>query len=143
VRLVFLGAQFWPFCATERWALVSPLEPFGTLMDFGPEARKKGARRVSAWYPRKIGARPPPKLAAHPVSPFQGQGANMAMLVALRPAEVLSGMMHEMGILTATPASSSPTRVRHWYPTNFRGVLAGTHELLQSPVAPAVRNHWR
>jgi Domain of unknown function (DUF929) len=42
VRVFFLGAQFCPFCAAERWALVSALERFGTLTDYTPETHKAG-----------------------------------------------------------------------------------------------------
>jgi hypothetical protein len=42
VRVFFLGAQFCPFCAAERWALVSALERFGTLTGYAPEAHTPG-----------------------------------------------------------------------------------------------------
>jgi hypothetical protein len=42
VRVFFLGAQFCPFCAAERWALVNALERFGTLTEYAPEAHTEG-----------------------------------------------------------------------------------------------------
>jgi hypothetical protein len=42
VRVFFLGAQYWPFCAAERWALVSALERFGTLTGYTPETHAPG-----------------------------------------------------------------------------------------------------
>jgi hypothetical protein len=42
VRVFFLGAQFCPFCAAERWALVGALERFGTLTGYAPETHTPG-----------------------------------------------------------------------------------------------------
>jgi hypothetical protein len=42
VRVFFLGAQFCPFCAAERWALVGALERFGTLTGYVPQTHTSG-----------------------------------------------------------------------------------------------------
>ncbi|MBV8083341.1 MAG: DUF929 family protein [Chloroflexi bacterium] len=42
VPVFFMGAQFCPYCAVERWALVSALQSFGSLTDFGKEASNEG-----------------------------------------------------------------------------------------------------
>lgn len=42
VPIFFMGAQFCPYCAAERWALVSALERFGSLTGFAKEASNDG-----------------------------------------------------------------------------------------------------
>ncbi len=42
VPLFFMGAQFCPYCAAERWALVEALRKFGTLSGFGQERSNDG-----------------------------------------------------------------------------------------------------
>ncbi|MBV9121644.1 MAG: DUF929 family protein [Chloroflexi bacterium] len=38
----FMGAQFCPYCAAERWALVSALQRFGTMTGYGKEMSNDG-----------------------------------------------------------------------------------------------------
>jgi hypothetical protein len=42
VRVFWLGALFCPFCAAERWSLVSALERFGTLNGYTADTHQEG-----------------------------------------------------------------------------------------------------